>query len=105
MSKGFKKTSLNALQEIQGVPFLLNVLVLFLIARGNADCEIIIVAARHRDLIEGMKRIYDTLVSMRYLKASDIQYPSHISPKSSLALQKLKAAGFTGEGSYLRSLS
>lgn len=51
------------------MPFLLKVLVAFSDCKEiSVDCYIVIVATRRRDLIEGMKRIYDTLVSMRYLK-------------------------------------
>lgn len=53
------------------------------------------IISHHYDLVEGMKTIYNTLLSMRYLKPSDVQFPPHINPP--LALQALKMAGFTNE--------
>lgn len=53
------------------------------------------VAARHIDLIEGMTKIYNTLLKMRYFMSVNLWRLPHHSPP--LAFQALETAGYTPE--------
>jgi len=50
---------------------------------------------KHQGLLDSIAKVYDLLMTMRYISSSDVSYPPHLSPRVDVA--RLQSLGFNDE--------